>query len=314
VTIQHICTYFDQNYLLKGLVLLRSLEQHAPDSVVWVLCLDDLTYDLLGQLGFAHVQRIRLSELESWEPRLIPARKDRSLVEYFWTCTPTWIAYVLSQRPPGELVTYVDADLCFYSSTQPIYDELGAKSILIHEHRFPAALEHKLAISGTFNVGLMAFRADKVGWEALRWWQTRCIAACYMRPESGLCGDQTYLNDWPVRFEGVHVLQHVGAGLAPWNVSGYSYATTPTGLLVNAVPLIFFHFHAFLLLSPHVFVQRGYTIPSALRRPIFMGYINRLKTACHEVRGLRPNFRAGFVELRPREFLRHLLCGLVLWG
>ena len=46
-----LCTYFDAQYFLKGRSLLRSLEQHVEHFVLWVLCLDDQTYELLTAMN-----------------------------------------------------------------------------------------------------------------------------------------------------------------------------------------------------------------------------------------------------------------------
>lgn len=40
--LSHFCTYFESNYLVKGLVLYRSLVRHAAPFRPWVLCLDGL--------------------------------------------------------------------------------------------------------------------------------------------------------------------------------------------------------------------------------------------------------------------------------
>ena len=308
-----LCTYFDAQYFLKGRALFHSLERHAGNFVLWVLCLDDIAYDLLVAMQDHRIRPVRLSELESWEPRLAAAKSDRSLLEYFWTCTPTWLAYVLTRQNSGTWVSYLDADLYFFGPIDGIFEEAGGASVIIHGHRFAPENEYKSATSGVYNVGLTSFRNDELGWQALRWWQTACIAACYLRPDEGLCGDQKYLDDWPSRFEGVHVLQNLGAGLAPWNVNNYHFALVKDVLKVNSYPLVFYHFHAFQLLSSRLMGQRGYDVPDAVHRYVYRGYARALQESLNETRQLQPAFRAGFRRPPWRELFHDLRHRRYFW-
>ena len=305
------CTYFDAKYLVKGQALFRSLERWSGNFVLWVLCLDDMTYDVLLALSNPKIRLVKMSELEAFEPRLLQAQSDRTLVEYYWTCTPTWVAYVLEKQPAGTLVSYLDADLFFFSSPEPVFKEAGSASIIIHEHRFAPAYEFKAETSGIYNVGLTAFRSDALGWQALRWWQGACLEICRLGP--GYCGDQKYLDDWPARFEGVHVLQHVGAGLAPWNMSKYQYGLSHGTLTIDGQPLIFFHFHAFQLVLRQLMGQHGYDIPELVRRHVYAPYVRALQRAVAEVRKVRPGYHAAFEWPRRSELANDIRSGRFLW-
>ncbi len=239
---RHFCTYLDRGYLLRGLALYRSLLEHLPGPfTLWVLCFDDTAYRTLSALNRPDLRPVALDDFERGDEALLRAKADRSRVEYFFTCSPSWPLYLLNRQPDIDLITYLDADLFFFSDPTPIFDELGDRSILIVAHRFPEHLRY-LEIHGVYNVGLLAFRNDRHGRQCLDWWRARCLEWCYDRPEAGRYADQKYLDDWPTRFEGVVVLQHKGADLAPWNWTNYPIRVEGGRVLVDGQPLIFFHF------------------------------------------------------------------------
>jgi hypothetical protein len=249
----HFCTYFDRNYLARGLALHNSLVRHCRQPfTLWILCFDDETYEILSGLILPGVRLISQQEFEAVDEELAHAKADRSRVEYYWTCTPSLPLYVLRHNPEIEVITYLDADLWFYGDPQPIYDELGDGSILILEHRYASEHAHLAATSGIYNVGLMVFRHDERGLVSLEWWRERCLEWCRIRSEDGKFGDQKYLDDWPTRFQGVVVLKHKGAGLAPWNLSRYEVAIGQQSATVDGQPLIFYHFHGYNPVSRYV--------------------------------------------------------------
>jgi len=241
----NFCTLFDKNYLFKGLTLYNSLLAHCHDFHLWILCMDDLTYEVLGQLPLKKASLIKMQDFEDGELKRI--KPTRSLVEYCWTCTPSLPLYVLRNNPSLEMVTYLDADLFFYDNPDPLIEEMGDNSIMIIEHRFSDHLQH-LVTYGIYNVSILTFRNDPRGLECLKWWRDRCIEWCFYRIEDGKFADQKYLDDWTTRFEGVHVLKYAGAGLALWNVGKYDIKSKGLKTLVDGVPLIFYHFHWFHLL------------------------------------------------------------------
>lgn len=292
---RHYCTLFDRNYLFKGLALYRSLVAVSVDFTLHILCMDDVTYDLLRQLNLPQARLIRRKHFE--DPELLRVKPTRTIAEYCWTCTPSLALYVLRNNPQIDLITYLDADLFFFSSPEPIYKELGDKSILIVEHRLSPHFS-EYSVNGKYNVEWLTFRRDNAGLEALHWWRERCLEWCFHRLEDGKLGDQKYLDDWPDRFRGVHVLKHIGGGVAPWNMSSYSITEHDNLVCVDSAPLIFFHFHKFRILTPWLFAK---TVPMYAEvgkppRPIYKRYSRSIRTTIRRVRRADPKFSCG-IEL-----------------
>lgn len=289
------CTYFDKTYLVRGVSLITSLTAHENgDVTIFVVCLDEITRVLLARLGLRNVVLIPLHAIEQGDDGLLAAKRSRSLVEYYWTLTPTIILRIIELYPEIDLLTYLDADLFFFSAPDPIFDELADGSVLIHEHRFPVELQH-LAIHGKYNVGLLCFRRDERAMKVLTWWRDRCNEWCYARVEGGKYGDQLYLDDWTGRFEGVRVLQHVGAGLAPWNQIQYAYTQKEGRLFVDGLPVVFYHFHAFDFFAPGVIVpaKHGYVLAREVVRFCYLPYVQYLTTVIELVCRILPGFDFG---------------------
>ncbi|MBP8644771.1 MAG: tetratricopeptide repeat protein [Syntrophobacteraceae bacterium] len=294
---RYYCTYFDRNYLVRGLALMESLAAHETrDYTLFAICLDEISRVIVEGLGLPRVATIPLHEIERGDDPLLATRSNRSLVEYYWTLTPTVIRRLMDRYPEIDALAYLDADLYFYSSPEPIFAEFRDHSILIHEHRFPPALGH-LAENGRFNVGLLIFGRDEPGEEALDWWRQRCIEWCYARVEDGKFGDQLYLEDWPRRFARVRVLEHIGAGVAPWNHEQYRYACDGNGRVsVNGMPLIFYHFHALAFVSPGIIIPAKhltYPLTEEILRLCFIPYVKALTRAIEAVKSLLPDFSFG---------------------
>jgi len=241
----NFCTLFDSNYLTRGLALYYSLEKHCADFRLYIFAFDEKCYRVLKKINLSKATIISLTEFEDDE--LLKVKPSRNKAEYCWTSTSSTILYVL-QKYKVEMCTYLDADIFFYSSPKPIFDELGDKSILISEHRYSPQYNKEVK-SGKYCVQFITFKNNESGLKALKWWRERCIEWCYARYENGKFGDQLYLDDWTERFEGVHVLQHLGGGLASWNVQQYEFSKENNRLIGteirsgNKFEVIFYHFH-----------------------------------------------------------------------
>jgi hypothetical protein len=220
-----------------------------------------------------NVTVIKLSDFE--DEKLLSVKPTRTKGEYCWTCTSSTILYVLNNYYV-ESCTYIDADLYFYSSPKVLFDEIGDKSVLITEHRYTPRYDQSVK-SGKYCVQFVYFRNNEKGREVLNYWRNACINWCYARHEDGKFGDQKYLDDWMVRFDCVAELQHIGGGVAPWNIEQYHLKKLNNELKINDVNLVFYHFHEFKFINKNNYVcLGGYKLSKDIINNIYFPYINQL--------------------------------------
>jgi len=271
------CTYFDKNFLQKGLSLHTSLIRHYPEAKLWILAFDKYTEKILNKMKLKGVTVIALNEFEDKE--LLAIKGTRNKVEYIWTATSSLPFYVFKKLPSADIVCYLDADLYFYSSVLPGILEIGDKSILVAEHRFPPGREHIAKDSGRFNVAFNVFRNDKVGTICLKRWRKQCIDWCYWKLEDEKLGDQMYLDEWPKLYkDNLVISKNIGVDAAPWNISQYKVSNKKGSVLLNKEKLICYHFHQFQILGPNNFSRvLGYTLSKDVIKYIYEPYEEELR-------------------------------------
>jgi hypothetical protein len=151
----------------------------------------------------------------------------------------------------------------------------------------------------------MCFKNNEAGLKVLKWWTQACIDWCYARYEDGKMGDQLYLNDWLTRFEGVHELQHLGGGVAPWNVLDYEFYKSRGSVFLKdnktnkEYPLVFFHFHALKFQAEYVQLTGSvYRIVDSLRQFVFFPYIKALESTKKKLNKIDPSFDPHGADLQ----------------
>lgn len=289
---QRFCTLFDERYLARGLTLYRSLRSACPDFHLYVFAFDEATRVCLTAMALPQMTVVALADFE--DAALLRVKPSRSAGEYCWTATPSALLYCLRAFDLDHC-TYVDADLYFYADPVCLLEEMGDASILITPHRFTPAYDLSDAF-GVYCVQFLTARHDPRGLAVLTWWRDACLAWCFNRCEDGRFGDQKYLDDWTDRFPGVHVLDHPGGGVAPWNLQQLSLTLTDAGLQVTAAargtraPLVFFHFHGLRVHGRDTveLTHREYRIPSVWRHRLYAPYVRQLMAAASEVSALSP--------------------------
>ena len=332
-----LCTLFDLAYLPQGVVLYRSLERVCPSFRLRVFCMDGPTKSVLERMELPRLQAIDLAQLERHDRELLAVKPDRTRVEYCWTATPAVCRYSLEREPELEMITYVDADLMFFSDPAPLFRELGSGSVLIVPHRYEPRWQGWERRGGIYNVQFVTFRNDERGRETLRSWRESCLEWCYNRVEDGKFGDQQYLDDWPERFSGVHVLEHPGGGLAPWNVNAHALALRDGSIFVDGRPLVFFHYQSLRLFRapetlggvlgpadargrvddpvPLVWsVNPEYQISAAQRALIWEPYVAELSRAIADVRRISPDYAECFTRRSARRAAYDVVRNAILRG
>ena len=294
----NFCTLFDANYLARGLVTYESLMSVTEGSAhLYVFAFDDLCLTTLKAMHLPNLTVISLAEFEDED--LLRIKPTRSRGEYCWTCTSSTIHYCIRTFDLPHCI-YIDADMVFYQNPKILLDEMPpSANVLITEHRYTPQYD-KSKLSGKYCVQFMYFDNSENGQKVLNWWRDRCLEWCFNRHEDGKFGDQKYLDDWLTRFQGVHSLQHLGGGLAPWNVQQFDFQWVKNGILGNLTSktsrnpkseirntegsnfeAVFFHFHGVKLFENDkaIFAPKMYILTDAVKAIFYHPYLKKLKKA-----------------------------------
>ena len=331
----HFASLFDHNYLARGEALFDSLKEHCPEFKFYALCLDERTHRQIAEASRTEPRLIAISlaELEEDEPALSDARKNRSLVEYYFTLSPCLPLYVLKKFGAGHVCT-LDADQLFYSDPTPLFSLLSNHAVMVTAHNFSPGLEASQKF-GMFNVSFQVFRNDPIAIGCLGRWRDQCLEWCkdvYDEAHDRFA-DQKYLDGWPALLGAqLHVFNHPGVGLAAWNVDQFKLTRSARGHEVDGQPLIVYHFHGFKQLSAR-WAGNGFGLyhvrPNRVLLDLYADYWQRLEArqvstdpagdrvirrpVSSRLLGRMVEERSLFYRLRNNRVVYVRLTGLIRW-
>ena len=242
-----LCTLFNINYLDKGLALYESLEKVSNNFILYVLAMDDKCYEILSDLKLPHLRPIKLVDFENEE--LLKVKLTRSIGEYCWTCSSNLIKYIIKNYQP-EYCTYIDADLFFYSDPYQIIEEMEKKnaSVQVIGHRFNRREAKNLEYYvGKYCVQFNTFKNDNKGLSLLNIWCKQCLDYCKIDGDGIHWGDQKYQDNWCEDYDYCIETEHLGAGIAPWNIEQYKLIKSNESSIIiktrdQLYPILFYHF------------------------------------------------------------------------
>jgi hypothetical protein len=234
---RHYCTLFDRKYLPQGVALYESLERHSSEPfTLWVLALDVETRDALERLNLSCVAILDGEAFEDGR-QLTAIRQSRTHQEWCWMLASQLCEYLLFDGLMG--ITYLDADTFFFSDPEPVFEEIGARSIAITPHRLIPSKKH-LEVNGLFNVGFVHFKNTGYGRRCVERWAAQCREKC---SATDGCGDQKYLDEWPSLY-GMEccAIENIGVNAGPWSIANWKVTTGPR---LDGVQFVCYHAHEF---------------------------------------------------------------------
>lgn len=235
----NFCVISGIEYIFKVLALYESIKKYTKEFQLFVCCIDVTTYSIFSKLS---LRNLILSKIEDFEDnKLKKVKKLRKTNEYCWTLKAPLMEYLLERYNLPSII-YLDGDLYFFSNPEPIFKEWGEKSIYLCPQRDIDWVEEKY---GKFQAGLIGFKNDHNGREALKWWREKCIDWCFKESSQNRFGDQKYLDDLARFFSKVKISSHLGVDAAPWNTiynNNYEITQKEDKIFIENDELIVFHF------------------------------------------------------------------------
>lgn len=284
--------------------MIRSLRRVEPGCRVSVLCLTPSCEQVLRRSSEPGVTLISLADFERENPDVLAIKDTRCTRDYYFTLGSCLVASIIQEAEPNEVVTYLDADLSFYSSPAPIFEAMANASVALIGHRFHRWTK-RLEKYGRFNVGWVSFRHDIVGREAARWWRDSCIEWCYACVDGDRFADQKYLEHIYARFPKVVEITHPGTNIGPWNICRHSVKRGAAGTFVvdGQFPLIFFHFSGLREVEPDLYLcsNVSYLGPfsKTVRTGLYAPYIRRLEQIRRELGDIPPDPSPVWIDYPP---------------
>ncbi|SES72535.1 Glycosyl transferase family 8 [Natronincola peptidivorans] len=284
-----LCTLTTKDYLVQALALYNSLKNGHSKFHLWILCVDDIAYELLSKMNLEKATLVSLDNIKNIKVK--KAKEQRKIHEFCWTLKAPFISYILSNNYNLCSVLYLDSDLFFYRDIKALYKDWGGKSVYLTQLPIGPKWIKKV---GQYSAGLIGFKRDVLGKKCLNWWHKQCLEWCYDINEKNRWGDQKYLNFFNKICSNIKVSNHKGINPGPWNIWDMKKASSvymkDDGIFFNKYPLICYHFSGF-----RVFNEMEYELCNRKKMPqasqiIYAAYIKEVSKIMMEIKKIDKTF------------------------
>ena len=293
VKVPKICTLLTKDYLIQGLALYYSLKRHTPRFKLWVLCVDEPSYNLLEKMNLDNVTLISLENIR--DARLARIQRKRQTHEYCWTLKSSLLTYLMKNNYNLDSLLYMDADLFFFQDVRNIYKEWGGHSIFLTKLRLNSKWEQR---RGRYSAGLVGFKRNYSARKCLGSWRQNCLKWCYDRQEQGRWGDQKYLNDWPRFFE-VKISENKGVNAGPWNIKKDMVHAVDDVLYIDCMELVCYHFSGFEIFDENEFELCNRKKLPTKAKDIYSVYEDEIRKTILKIKSLDNNFMQTITKKKP---------------
>jgi len=252
--------------------------------------MDTFTHDMLRHIDSEYISIVPIKTLEE-DTEILKAKDGKAENEYCWMLKAPLMEYVLAQENIPS-VMYMDSDLYFFKDPSQIFEHFTHHSIYLCPQRDMDYVEQKY---GRYQAGLIGFKNDEEGRNALHWWKTKCLEWCRHEYDGYRYGDQKYLDEIPQLFHSVKCEDNYGVNAAPWNCvynKERSVEIRDEKPLINGDEIIVFHFACITIYSISEYDLWNLDkleIPKDVLRKLYRPYVSDLMETTERLLEIAPD-------------------------
>jgi lipopolysaccharide biosynthesis glycosyltransferase len=243
------CTVISKNYLPFARTLADSFITYHKDASFFVLLVDRI--DGYFDPSKEKFQLIEVGELDNIEHKEQMFFKYNPM-ELNTAMKPYFLEYIFKHYPVNKLL-YLDSDILITKGLNEIQTIMDTYSIVLIPHiTSPISINDKalpnemsFLLAGAYNLGFIGLSKTEESSQFIQWWKERLWHFCLIDIQNGLFVDQKWIDLVPSLFKKVYILKDPGYNVAYWNLHEKKFAIRNDELMVNNMPLFFFHFSGF---------------------------------------------------------------------